>query len=179
MRVKTNTTPDTCLEGHARSACYNLVEARRLLAAGLVVAEDDGSYTVRSESDLDYGYIVTPRNGSHPAACTCSDYDRRRQEGARCVHLEAARLAEVQLRERQRQTAAELAAEEAAPKPPPQPKKRRGRGVKIRRPSIAQDQRALRQRLARFEGEQVQLRREALCGTVADDWPAAEDPAHP
>jgi hypothetical protein len=145
-----------------------LEKARRLLAAGLV-QHDDGCYIVGSESLPGWGHIVTPRNGSHPAACTCRDYlHRQAAKGARCAHLWAAYLAEVQIRE----TRARLRAELATPAEQPKPKRyRRDVVVIIRRPRVVEDQRALEQHLARYEGEQSGLRRDALCGTLAD-WDA-------
>jgi hypothetical protein len=144
-----------------------LEKARRLLAAGLV-QYDDGCYIVGSESLPGWGHIVTPRNGTHPAACTCKDYLHRvGPRGERCAHLWAAYLAEVQLRETRARLRAELATPAPTEQPKPPKRYRRDVTVIIRRPRVSEDQRALGQRLARYEGEQAQGRREALCGTLA------------
>jgi hypothetical protein len=145
-----------------------LEKARRLLAAGLV-QYDDGCYIVGSESLPGWGHIVTPRNGSHPAACTCKDYlHRQAAKGQRCAHLWAAYLAEVQLRETRARLRAELATPAPTEHPKPPKRYRRDVVVIIRRPRVVEDQRVLGRHLARYEGEQSSLRREVLCGSLAD-----------
>jgi hypothetical protein len=141
-------------------------KARRLLAAGLVVAHEDGSYTVRSERDPAVGYIVLPRF----RRCSCPDYiHRRAQKGESCAHLLAAELHAEQLLALQRRTAEELAAEApAAPVTPSKPARYiREVVVKIRRPRISQDAKALEARTRELAEEQARLRRIALCGTQA------------
>jgi hypothetical protein len=147
--VRYNTAPDTCLDSHAQLADPRIEKAKRLLDAGLVVLEDDGSYTVRSESDSSRGYIVTPRTSDIPAQCTCPDFEHRQSRtGGRCAHLWAAFLHVKQLRARRQQTLAELA-----------------------RPTVREDAKALGARTREVERAQARLRREALCGTRAD-WDA-------
>jgi hypothetical protein len=172
MLPETGTTVNNC-------NAKRLEKARRLLEAGLV-QYDDGCYIVGSESLPGWGHIVTPRNGTHPAACTCRDYlHRQAAKGERCAHLWAAYLAEVQLRETRARLRAELATPAPTEQPKPPKRYRRDVVVIIRRPRVVEDQRALGRRLARYEGEQSGLRRDVLCGTVAD-WPGADDhPAHP
>lgn len=137
-----NTAPETCLDSHATLAEPRIAKAYRLLAAGLVVLEDDGSYTVRSESDPSLGYIVTPRTADAPARCLCPDFEHRQsRRGERCAHLWAAFLHVKQLRARR---AAELA-----------------------RPTVREDSKALERRTREIQRDQARLRREALCGTLA------------
>jgi predicted nucleic acid-binding Zn finger protein len=152
--MRYNTAPETCLDAHKNVATPRFDKARRLLEAGLVVLEDDGSYTVRSESDSSRGYIVTPRTSDAPAQCSCPDFTHRQSKtGGRCAHLWAARLHVQQLRERRRLTLAELA-----------------------RPTVRAAAKALGACTRKIEQAQARLRRSALCGTVAD-WPGGA--AHP
>jgi predicted nucleic acid-binding Zn finger protein len=143
--MRYNTAPETCLDSHATIADQRIHKAKRLLEAGLVVLEDDGSYTVRSESDSSRGYIVTPRTSDTPAQCSCPDFEHRQSKtGGRCAHLWAAFLHVKQLRERRRLTLVELA-----------------------RPTVREDAEALGARTREVERTQERLRREALCGTRA------------
>lgn len=144
--MRYNTPRETCLHSRAIVAEPRIEKARRLLAAGLVVLEDDGSYTVRSESDPATGYIVTPRTSDIPAQCSCPDFTHRQgPKGERCAHLYAARFHVQQLRARRQQTLAELA-----------------------RPTVREDAKALGARTREVERTQERLRRDALCGTRAD-----------
>jgi hypothetical protein len=170
--------PRPSVNNPADSRC---IKARRLLAAGLVQVEEDGSYLVGSESLPGWWHIVTPRNGTHPAACTCRDYlHRQGPRGGRCAHLWAARFAEVQLRETQARTRAELGAQPPAPAESttpetPTPPKRYRRDVKviIRRPTVRASQVRLEEATRREERRQAGALRQLRCGTRADGWELA------
>jgi hypothetical protein len=177
--MKTNTPRPTCLDTHTPAPAKNarVEKARRLLAAGLVQAEEDGSYLVGSEGLPGWWHIVTPRRGSAPAACTCRDYlHRQAPKGERCAHIWAAYLSEVQLRETRARLRAELAAQAPAPAeaPTPTPEKprryRRDVRVIIRRPTLRADAARLEVVTRREERRQAGALRELRCGTLATGW---------
>jgi hypothetical protein len=174
--LRYNTPRPPCLETHTPEPAKNAraEKARRLLAAGLVQAEEDGSYLVGSEGLPGWWHIVTPRRGSAPAACTCRDYlHRQAPKGERCAHLWAAYLSEVQLRETRARLRAELAAQAPAPaaEEPAPSKPRRYRvltRVRIHRPTIKAAAALLEVVTRREERRQAGALRELRCGTLAE-----------
>jgi hypothetical protein len=171
--MRYNSARPPCLDTHTPEPAdtARIEKARRLLAAGLVQHQEDGSYHVGSESLPGWQHLVTPRRGTAPAACTCRDYlHRQRAQGGRCAHLWAARFAEEQLRETQARLRAELAAPAPALEAPSKPRRYRVlTRVIIRRPTLRAAAALLEVVTRREAQRQAALLRELRCGTRADD----------